>query len=382
MLDYPSAAVRAPLSAYEAERATLVEKAEPAPLVELAGIRKSYGSVEAVHPLDLTIRKGEFVAILGPSGCGKTTLLRMIGGFAQPSAGTIRIGGLDVTALPPERRPTNLVFQGYGLFPHMTVAQNIGYGLAIRKTPRAEKQRRVEEAMALVRLEGFGDRPIAKLSGGQAQRVALARALVMRPDVLLLDEPLGALDLKLRRAMQEELRRIHRETGGTFVFVTHDQAEAMDLATRICVMARGRVVQDGDPETIYSSPATMFVSTFIGEANLFAGQRCGGVVTLGAGPTIPDPGEDGPVVCVVRPERLWIDAGVEALSECAFRLAGVLESAVFLGPFVNYTVRLDGGESVTVSSREIGLRTRLNAGDRVAVGWSISDHRVLPHEAP
>ena len=234
--------------------------------------------------------------------------------------------------------------------------------------------------MALVRLEGFGDRPIARLSGGQAQRVALARALVMRPDVLLLDEPLGALDLKLRRAMQEELRRIHRETGGTFVFVTHDQAEAMDLATRICVMARGRIVQDGDPETIYSSPATLFVSTFIGEANLFAGQCRGGVVTLAAGPTLAHAGEDGPVVCVVRPERLWVDAETDAPSACEFRLAGVLESAVFLGPFVNYTVRLESGEIVTVSSRELGLRARLNSGDRVAVGWSSADHRLLPHE--
>ena len=209
-----------------------------------------------------------FLRFSGPSGCGKTTLLRMIGGFIDPTAGSVEIDGRDVTRLGPERRPTNMVFQGYGLFPHMTVRQNIGYGLKIAKVTRAEIDQRVAEVIGLVRLEELAERGVHELSGGQQQRVALARALVMRPKVLLLDEPLGALDLKLRQAMQEELRRIHHQIGGTFVFVTHDQSEALGLADRIAVMEEGGVIQEGGPEEIYARPLTRFVSTFIGEANI------------------------------------------------------------------------------------------------------------------
>ena len=218
------------------------------PLVRLLGVSKRYGSVPAVKELDLEIQRGDFLAILGPSGCGKTTLLRMIGGFVAPTSGRIEIEGQDVTAISPERRPTNTVFQGYGLFPHMTVRQNIAYGLKTAKRPKDEIERRVDEAIALVRLQDFVDRAIDQLSGGQQQRVALARALIMRPRVLLLDEPLAALDLKLRQAMQDELRRIHSEIGGTFVFVTHDQGEALGLANRIAVMDQGAIVQQGTPE--------------------------------------------------------------------------------------------------------------------------------------
>ena len=198
-------------------------------LLELVGLSKRYDDVTAVEPLDLSIHRGDFFSILGPSGCGKTTLLRMIGGFVEPTAGRIVIQGRNVTTLGPDKRPTNMVFQGYGLFPHMTVRQNIAYGLKIAKVPRHEMESALAEVMRLVRLEALGERGIGQLSGGQQQRVALARALVMRPPVLLLDEPLAALDLKLRHAMQEELRRIHDEIGGTFVFVTHDQGEAMSL---------------------------------------------------------------------------------------------------------------------------------------------------------
>jgi spermidine/putrescine transport system ATP-binding protein len=244
-----------------------------APLVRLRGVSKSYGPVAAVQTLDLEIRRGDFLAILGPSGCGKTTLLRIIGGFVAPTTGTVEIDGQNVTALGPEKRPTNTVFQGYGLFPHMTVRQNIAYGLRTAKRPPDEIATRVDAAIALVRLEEFVTRSIDQLSGGQQQRVALARALIMRPQVLLLDEPLAALDLKLRQAMQEELRRIHQQIGGTFVFVTHDQGEALGLANRIAVMDKGVLVQEGGPEEIYATPKTRFVSTFIGEANVFPGRR-------------------------------------------------------------------------------------------------------------
>ncbi len=249
-----------------------------APLLRLRGLSKVFGATAAVEPLDLDIYPKDFVAMLGPSGCGKTTLLRMIGGFVAPTTGTIEIAGADVTGLGPEKRPTNMVFQGYGLFPHMNVAQNIGYGLRLQKMPKNEIDRRVNEAIALVQLADLARRGTEQLSGGQQQRVALARALVMRPKVLLLDEPLAALDLKLRQAMQEELRRIHHEIGGTFVFVTHDQSEALALANRIAVMREGRLEQVGTAQEIYDRPKTRFVSTFIGEANLLPGRRVNGTI--------------------------------------------------------------------------------------------------------
>src|SRR5262245_10822844 len=245
-------------------------------LLRLRNVSKTFGKTFAVRPVDLEIHRGDFFAILGPSGCGKTTLLRMIGGFAEPTSGRIEIAGKDVTGLGPERRPTNMVFQGYGLFPHMTVKQNVAYGLRIAKLPKAEIAERTSDALELVHLEELESRMVQELSGGQQQRVALARALIMRPPVLLLDEPLAALDLKLRQAMQEELRRIHSDIGGTFVFVTHDQGEALSLANRIAVMESGLLVQVGTPEEIYSRPRTRFVSTFVGEANIFAGQRRAG----------------------------------------------------------------------------------------------------------
>lgn len=347
-------------------------------LVELRGVSKSYGPVCAVHPMDLVIRRGEFLSILGPSGCGKTTLLRMIGGFIEPSTGTIAIGGRDVTRVPPEHRPTNMVFQGYGLFPHMTVAQNIAYGLRIAKRPKPEIEQRVAEALELVRMTQYADRMVPQLSGGQQQRIALARALIMRPDVLLLDEPLAALDLKLRKSMQEELRRIHATTGGTFVFVTHDQEEAMGLATRICVMEEGRVVQDGPPEEIYSFPQSRFVSTFIGEANVIAGERLRDRVTLETGASFEQRGADERIVCVVRPEKMRI-APVDGpiLSDCDVTLEGRLDDAVFLGPFVKYTVSVPGRKTLTVDSRDMAQRRRLTVGDRVRIGWRLDDQRVL-----
>jgi ABC-type Fe3+/spermidine/putrescine transport system ATPase subunit len=344
------------------------------PLVRLRGISKSYGTVVAVKQLELEIGRGDFLAILGPSGCGKTTLLRIIGGFVAPTTGTVEIDGEDVTRWGPEKRPTNTVFQGYGLFPHMTVRQNIAYGLRTARRPQSEIRQRVDEAIALVRLEEFVDRSINQLSGGQQQRVALARALVMRPRVLLLDEPLAALDLKLRQAMQEELRRIHRQIGGTFVFVTHDQSEALGLANRIAVMDQGELIQEGGPEEIYAAPKTRFVSTFIGEANVFAGHRQGEWLTLDAGARIASPGAQGPITIVIRPEAVQISP---TSLKADVVLDGVLVDVIYLGVFVKYIVALPTGQRINVHNPDAALRRSLSLNAPVKIGWNLVDQRVI-----
>jgi putative spermidine/putrescine transport system ATP-binding protein len=242
------------------------------PRIRLRGLRKTFGSVVAVDDLDLDIADGEFFAMLGPSGSGKTTVLRMIAGFETPTAGTVYLGGVDATRQPPFRRDVNTVFQDYALFPHMTVEQNIGYGLRVRRVARSDRSRRVGEALEMVRLTGFGARRPHELSGGQRQRVALARALVNRPRVLLLDEPLGALDLKLREQMQLELKAIQREIGITFVFVTHDQDEALTLCDRLAVFRDGRIEQLGRAGEVYEAPATRFVAEFVGTSNVISGE--------------------------------------------------------------------------------------------------------------
>ena len=236
-------------------------------LLKITNISKTFGDTVAVKELSYEIFPRDFVSILGPSGCGKTTLLKMIGGFVEPTSGTIEIDNIDITNIGPEKRPTNMVFQGYGLFPHMTVKQNAAYGLKLQNLNKKEIRERTDDVLELVKLNELANRNIINLSGGQQQRVALARALIMRPKVLLLDEPLAALDLKLRHAMQDELRRIHDQIGGTFVFVTHDQSEALSLASRIAVMNEGEIVQEGNAEEIYLEPKSMFVSNFIGETN-------------------------------------------------------------------------------------------------------------------
>lgn len=238
------------------------------PLVELRGVRKAYGDALAVDRVDLGIDRGEFVVLLGPSGSGKTTILSMIGGFVAPDAGTVHIEGREITRLPPSRRPTVTVFQDYALFPHMSVAANVGFGLEMRRVARRERRRRVADTLALVGLRGFGARAIHQLSGGQRQRVALARAIAVEPAVLLLDEPLGALDLNLRRQMQEELVGLQKQLGTTFIHVTHDQDEAMGVADRIVVLNRGRIEDLGPPDRVYLRPATLFAATFMGESNI------------------------------------------------------------------------------------------------------------------
>jgi ABC-type Fe3+/spermidine/putrescine transport system ATPase subunit len=344
--------------------------------VRLRGLSRAFGAVTAVHPIDLDIARGDFLAILGPSGCGKTTLLRMIGGFVAPSAGRIEVNGADVTHLGPEHRPVNMVFQGYGLFPHMNARQNVGYGLRLKKLDRATIERRVREAFALVQLAGHEEHMPAQLSGGQQQRVALARALVMEPEVLLLDEPLAALDLKLRQSMQEELRRIHRAIGGTFVFVTHDQGEALVLANRIAVMKDGRVEQLGTPEEIYFRPATHFVAGFIGEANLLKGIRKGGRVEVAAGLACGAPGPDSAVALVVRPESI---RRLEPGHTAELEISGLVEEVIFLGAHVTYVLALASGEKLRIQDSAETPRAAL--GETMRVGWSAVAHQVIADAA-
>ena len=291
------------------------------PLVELRGIRKSYGETVAVDTVDLTIDQGEFVVLLGPSGSGKTTILSMLGGFVEPSGGTVYIEGNDVTAIPPSRRPTVTVFQDYALFPHMNVATNVGFGLEMRRVAKPERQRRVDQALSLVGLERFGDRAIHQLSGGQRQRVALARAIAVEPAVLLLDEPLGALDLNLRRQMQEELVGLQKQLGTTFVHVTHDQDEAMSIADKIVVLNQGRIEDLGPPDRVYLRPATLFTATFMGESNIFSAtvtERGNGTVKLRttlAEMTIEgDVGPQSTVQLSVRPEQIKLESPEDAVS--------------------------------------------------------------------
>src|SRR5499426_398956 len=287
------------------------------PAVRLTGVRRMYGQLAAVAGVDLDVAEGEFFTMLGPSGSGKTTLLRLIAGFERPDAGTVELAGVDVTRQPPYARDVNTVFQDYALFPHMDVLENVEYGLRVAGVPKAERRRRAEAALDMVRLAGLGGRKPVQLSGGQRQRVALARAIVNEPEVLLLDEPLGALDHKLRQVMQFELKRIQREVGITFIYVTHDQEEALTMSDRIAVMNAGNVDQIGTPTEIYDRPSTVFVASFIGQANLWAGRQTGRtnrdfveVEVLGStlkarpGDTTIEPG--GQATLMVRPERVRV----------------------------------------------------------------------------
>jgi spermidine/putrescine transport system ATP-binding protein len=313
--------------------------------VEARAVVKTFGqggtAFRALDDVSVTIRKGEFFTLLGPSGCGKTTLLRCIAGFESPSGGSILLSGRDITAEPPNRRPVNTVFQSYALFPHLTVAQNVAFGLEMMGKPRAEVTATVERMLVLVKLDAFAARKPAQLSGGQQQRVALARALAPAPQVLLLDEPLSALDLKLRKEMQVELKRLQNETGITFVFVTHDQEEALTMSDRIGVMSAGRLLQVGGPREIYNHPVNRFVADFIGETNFIAGQVSGGVVRIAGGAAVAEHGREGAVTVAVRPEQVRI--GPEGDDGIAARVA----SCVYFGTDTHVHVHLaDGAEIV------------------------------------
>ena len=340
------------------------------PAIAIERVSKIFGSgpgaIHAVDDVSITIRRNEFFTLLGPSGCGKTTLLRLIAGFEHPSLGRILLEGADISGLPPYRRPVNTVFQNYALFPHMTVAQNIGFGLEMLGRPKLEVEATVTEMLRLVRMEELRDRRTSQISGGQQQRVALARALAPRPKVLLLDEPLSALDAKLRKDMQIELKRLQGETGITFIFVTHDQEEALTMSDRIAVMNRGKVLQLGSPRDIYDRPANRFVANFIGETNFLTGTPDGpGRVRLTSGAQIAVPNVAGaaPVTIVVRPEhaRLTRDTARAALT-------GTLETAVYFGTDTHYHVRLASGDAFMVRMQNArGSERPIEKGEAVGI---------------
>jgi spermidine/putrescine transport system ATP-binding protein len=319
------------------------------PVLEATRLSRNFGDQVAVRELDLTVSRGEYFCIVGPSGSGKTTLLRMLAGFERPDAGEIRLAGTRVDQVPPERRDLNTVFQGYALFPHLSVGDNVSFGLRMKGVPRGERKRRVEEVLELVGLAGFQGRAPATLSGGEQQRVALARAVVNRPSVLLLDEPLAALDRRLRHRMQDELRRIQGEVGITFLHVNHDQQEALRLADRLAVMRKGRFLQVGPPPQVYHRPATPFVATFLGSANLLPGVRVDGApprVRLDAGPILTVEGGDGlpevgcAVLLAVRPEAIQVDGGGGNVGTRVNRVEGRLERRQVLGGIAEIFVRL------------------------------------------
>ncbi|MCW2857981.1 MAG: transporter ATP-binding protein [Marmoricola sp.] len=329
------------------------------PSIRLTNVAKTFGSVRAVDGISLDIADGEFFSMLGPSGSGKTTVLRIIAGFEQPTTGRIELAGTDVTAMPPFRRDVNTVFQDYALFPHMSVLENVEYGLRVKKVAKAERRSRATEALATVRLDAHGDRRPSQLSGGQRQRVALARALVNRPKVLLLDEPLGALDLKLRREMQIELKEIQREVGITFVFVTHDQEEALTMSDRIAVFNEGRIQQVATPRELYESPTSAFVAGFVGTSNLLSGAAARTVI-----------GREG--MFSIRPEKIHLTDVPDGASTAA----GTIRDVVYLGSANHYVVDLDAPPDASGASPTLTvLRQNLNddgvsrRGDRIQLAW-------------
>jgi putative spermidine/putrescine transport system ATP-binding protein len=327
--------------------------------VRLEGVRKVFGDVVAVANLDLDIAEGEFFSLLGPSGSGKTTTLRMIAGFELPSAGRILLSGRDVSALPPYERDVNTVFQDYALFPHMNVEDNVAYGLMVRRVPRAERRQRVAEALRMVRLEDYGRRRPAQLSGGQRQRVALARALVNRPRVLLLDEPLGALDLKLRQAMQSELKTIQEQVGITFIYVTHDQDEALTMSDRLAVFNRGLVEQVGTPAEVYERPRTTFVAGFVGTSNLLSDGAAQAV--LGRGGT-----------WTIRPEKIRLLGASDAPEVDEETALGRVSEVVYLGSDTRYVVALDAGATLTVTRQNLvtsSMEALALRGTTVRLAW-------------
>jgi putative spermidine/putrescine transport system ATP-binding protein len=339
------------------ETAAASRAAADVPDIHLEGLVKRYGETAAVDGVDLEVRQGEFFTLLGPSGSGKTTTLRLIAGFEVPDAGTVRLRGVDVSDRPPYTRDVNTVFQDYALFPHLTVTENVEYGLRIRKVPRAERARRASEALEMVRLPGHGGRRPAQLSGGQRQRVALARAIVNRPQVLLLDEPLGALDLKLRQEMQVELKRIQQQVGITFVYVTHDQEEALTMSDRLAVFNAGRIEQVGAPAEVYERPASEFIAGFVGVSNIL---------------------ERGGRRFTIRPEKVAL---LDGPRDGLHTETGVVRDVAYAGMVTRYLVALDAGGELQVvrqnleTSSEEALEQR---GRRVTVGWREEHTYAIP----
>jgi spermidine/putrescine transport system ATP-binding protein len=361
--------------------------AEQDAIIELKGVSKRYGAIDALKGITLSIRNGEFLTFLGPSGCGKTTILRLIAGFERPTTGTIILQGRRVDDLPPDRREVNTVFQSYALFPHMSVRENIAFGLKMKGVPRKEIEERVAEALRMVKLEEFASRRPHQLSGGQQQRVAVARAVVNKPLVLLLDEPLSALDYKLRREMQMELKQLRKALGITFVFVTHDQEEAFSMSDRVVVMNEGAIEQAGTPREIYEEPANLFVARFVGEINILDGHVLSrlerGVEAMVEGrtmllTTMRELSKGQRIQVLLRPEDMRIVRGPETNGD---GFLGTVTDMVYKGTTVDLLVRLDIGTSIAVtqffneSDGEISCRT----GDRVSVSWVPGWEVVLPH---
>ena len=348
--------------------------------VELRGLTKSFGRETVVDHLDLDVARGEFFSLLGPSGCGKTTTLRMIAGFTDPSEGTIRVGGEDVTSTPPHRRDVNTVFQSYALFEHLDVRGNVGFGLRRKGIDRRTADQQVGEALELVQLaDRAKDRP-TQLSGGQRQRVALARALVNRPQVLLLDEPLAALDLKLRHAMQVELKQIQREVGITFLFVTHDQDEALSMSDRVAIMNKGVIEQCGSPEDVYENPASVFAAGFIGTSNLMAGTWDGHSVSVCPELRIPLTTGHGltggeAVSVAIRPEKIWLSE----LTPAMVQVPATVVSSSYHGATTQYLVQVAPGVTLTVLEQNLPRMSadgRWSPGSRVQLGW-LPEHAVV-----
>lgn len=344
-------------------------------IVQLQGISKSWGPVTALNTVNLDVRRGEIVTLLGPSGCGKSTLMRITAGFETPTSGKVLIEDKDVTGIPPEKRPVNMVFQRYALFPHLDVFDNVAFGLRLRKVPKSDVRAKVMEMLKLVHLEHLSSRWINQLSGGESQRVALARALVNRPAVLLLDEPLAALDLKIRHIMLEELKRIHIETGTTFIYVTHDQDEAMILSDRVVLMNKGAIEQIGTPDEMYGAPRTLFCAKFFGETNILDGKvqstdRSGSKLETSLGPldvAVGNMKQGANIHVSLRPESITLSALADRRGTAGPEVEGTVEDVVFIGSRVVYKVRHANGALLKCQEPRTSLGIRFGVDSKVNV---------------